>query len=326
MREHIHALRIYYAINNLPDIEERVIAGNLQKIFNKFLRDATEAEVKNFLKVLWQVRYQFDTWCVKWLEGEDSSGEELALTSVTRQKKKGVKKVYLNRNRKEHSAIELLQSVRIFTGERSAQYWLTPFLTRLILEEYTLKDEEEVLQVLEQSDNELSLATQTQKELSFKLALDEDRFLKPWEMQKVYLEEQHGTSFEHYWFQKLEYVIWRNHKRRSDPKFKRYRITAKNSVEHVHPQHERYGSKIDELYLHAFGNLVLLSPGQNSEYSNKAVLVKYAEFQKKPTYDSLKLKYLFDELERAGKKNLSKQIILQHQQQMIALLQAHYGA
>ena len=280
---------------------------------------------KDFLDVLWQVRYQFDTWCVKWLENEDSGGEELRLTSINRQKKKEAKKAYFNRTKKEHSALELLQSVRIFTGERSAQYWLTPFLIGLINADSSL-DQDDVVEWLEKIDNDLSLAVDdiTQKVASYQLCLEDEIGTKDWQELQDYLESQKGTSFEHYWFQKLEYVLWKNYGRRTEKKFRNYRITAKNSVEHVHPQNERFGAVMTESYLHAFGNLVLLSPGQNSEYSNKPVTVKLAEFERKPSYDSLKLKYLFDTFKKSESKNLTKSVIQMHQDRMIELLKMHY--
>lgn len=321
----IHALRIYKVSNHEKDIEERLIASNLQKIFKDFVNQASEKEVIDFLDVLWQVRYQFDTWCVKWLENEDGGGEELRLTSINRQKKKEAKKAYFNRTKKEHSALELLQSVRIFTGERSAQYWLTPFLIGLINADTSL-DQDDVVEWLEKIDNDLSLAVDdiTQKVASYQLCVEDEIGTKDWQELQNYLESQKGTSFEHYWFQKLEYILWKNYGRRTEKKFKNYRITAKNSVEHVHPQKERFGAVLQVSYLHAFGNLVLLSPGQNSEYSNKPVTVKLAEFERKPSYDSLKLKYLFDTFKKSESKNLNKHVIKVHQDRMIELLKMHY--
>lgn len=321
----IHALRIYKVLNDEDDIEERLIASNLQKIFKDFVNQASEKEVIDFLDVLWQVRYQFDTWCVKWLENEDGGGEELRLTSINRQKKKEAKKAYFNRTKKEHSALELLQSVRIFTGERSAQYWLTPFLIGLINADTSL-DQDDVVEWLEKIDNDLSLAVDdiTQKVASYQLCVEDEIRTKDWQELQNYLESQKGTSFEHYWFQKLEYILWKNYGRRTEKKFKNYRITAKNSVEHVHPQKERFGAVLQVSYLHAFGNLVLLSPGQNSEYSNKPVTVKLAEFERKSSYDSLKLKYLFDTFKKSESKILNKHVIKVHQDRMIELLKMHY--
>ncbi len=322
----IHTLRIYKVLNDEQDIEERLIASNLQNIFKNFIKDASEPQVKKFLNLLWQVRYQFDTWCVKWLENEDGGGEELRLTSISKPISKKLKKTYYPRNKShDHSALELLQSVRIFTGERSAQYWLTPFLFGLMNADSSL-GQDDVVEWLEKIDNDLSLASVgvTQKEASYQLCLEDEIETKDWQEIQEYLESQKGTSFEHYWFQKLEYVLWKNHRNRKDKRFKKYRITAKNSVEHVRPQKERYNKSLNKA-LHSFGNLALLSPGQNSEYSNKPIREKKAKFYGKPVYDSLKLKNLFDRIE-SDSNLLNSTTILQHQNDMLALLEQHYNS
>ncbi|MCF0263428.1 DUF262 domain-containing HNH endonuclease family protein [Acinetobacter guillouiae] len=321
----IHALRIYKIKHQQSDIAQRITTANLQKIFDSFLEDAQESEVKKFIEILWQVRYQFDNHCVKWMEGDDGiTKEELCLTYLSMNSNSN--KNYYSRSKKDHSALELLQSVLIFTGNRSAQYWLTPFLIKLIdLAEYQTFESQTnyALKILEDIDNQLSLALDTQKEASYSFAQGVKIDTESWEDQSKYLKEAKGTSFEHYWFQKLEYVLWKAYSTRVDFKFKGYRITAKNSIEHVHPQNEKYGSKLDDDLLHSFGNLALLSPGQNSEYSNKAVTVKKAEFNKKSFYDSLKLKNLFDRIS-PNDDNLSHEMINQHQQDMIDLLKKHY--
>lgn len=323
----IHALRIYKVLNDEQDIEERLIASNLQKIFKDFVNHASEKEIKNFLDVLWKVRYQFDTWCVKWLENEDGGGEELRLTTISKPISKKLKKAYYPRSKShDHSALELLQSVRIFTGERSAQYWLTPFLIHLITAESSL-GQDKVVEWLEKIDNDLSLAADgvTQKEASYQLCFEDEVEIKELQEIQDYLESQKGTSFEHYWFQKLEYVLWKNHKNRKDKRFKKYRITVKNSVEHVRPQKERYNKSLNKAFLHSFGNLALLSPGQNSEYSNKPIREKRAKFYSKPVYDSLKLKNLFDRIE-SDSNLLNSTIILEHQNDMLVLLEQHYNS
>lgn len=322
----IHALRIYKVLNDEDDIEERLIASNLQKIFKHFVNQAIEKEVKDFLDVLWQVRYQFDTWCVKWLENEDGGGEELRLTTISKPISKKLKKAYYPRNKShDYSALELLQSVRIFTGERSAQYWLTPFLFGLMNADSSL-GQDDVVEWLEKIDNDLSLAVDdvTQKVASYQLCFEDEVETKDWQEIQEYLESQKGTSFEHYWFQKLEYVLWKNYKNRKDKRFKKYRITAKNSVEHVRPQKERYDKPLNKA-LHSFGNLALLSPGQNSEYSNKPIREKRAKFYGKPVYDSLKLKNLFDRIE-SDSNFLNSTTIHQHQNDMLALLEQHYNS
>lgn len=321
----IHTYRIYLATQNADiytaneDISPRVHADKLLETFEQ-LTNASEADVKRFIKLLWQVRYQFDRWVVKWVERDDSNEEQLRLTYLSRSESSG--NWYINRTQKELSELVMLQSVRNFTGERSAQYWLTPFIAGLISKEVT--QENHALSLLEQIDNELSIATEneTQKSVSFKQAQNKQPSIDLWCDRTNYFTTSKGTSFEHYWFQKLEYLLWKQEPNRTEDKFKKYRITAKNSVEHVYPQHEEHKNTIEQEYLDAFGNLVLLSPSENSSYSNQAVKKKLVDFEAKPQYDSLKLKAMFALLKEQNDWN-NKQIE-QHQSDMLALLAKHY--
>ena len=222
------------------------------------------------------------------------------------------------------SALVLLQSVRNFTGERSAQYWLTPFISRLVAR--NTQKEETALKILDRIDNRMSLAEVSQKEASFLHAKYEKPRMTSWSDHLAYFYEPNGTSFEHYWFQKLEYLLWKQLKKSESSfssehlkKFKRYRITSKNSVEHIHPQSN---SKLVKDHLHHFGNLVLLSPGENSSYSDKPESVKRAEFMKKDTYDSLKSKHIFEQMVDGGDWTVEN--IDSHFSNMLAVLSNHY--
>lgn len=315
----IHTYRIYRAQKGQADIEQRVHADKLLEIFEP-LAQAAETEVKEFIQLLWKVRYQFDRWVVKWVQRDDSDEEQLRLTDVRRNQSSG--NWYINRTQKELSALVMLQSVRNFTGERNAQYWVTPFVASLINENIT--EEEKALQLLEKIDNELSLAAdvETQKTASFKQA----QRLKPktmeWAEKATYFKRAHGTGFEHYWFQKLEYLLWKQEENRDADKFKKYRITSKNSVEHVFPQHEEHGERMMDEVLNAFGNLVLLSPSENSAYSHQAVKKKKVDFEAKSQFDSLKLKAIFQLM---GHGEWNSDLISQHQQQMIGVFEQHYS-
>ncbi len=56
-------------------------------------------------------------------------------------------------------------------------------------------------------------------------------------------------------------------------------MTAKNSVEHVGPQHPRLDKdKVPAELLHDFGNLALVTRSLNSEMSDKGFGIKKAEF------------------------------------------------
>ncbi|GAA5526181.1 hypothetical protein Maes01_02776 [Microbulbifer aestuariivivens] len=315
----IHAYRIYLAFNGGQDIVSRVRADKLLEAFEP-LTVASEEEVISFIKLLWQVRYQFDRWVVKWVERDDSDDEQLRLTSQSQSRSRG--NVYITRSQKELSELVMLESVRNFTGERSAQYWLTPFIGGLIYQ--GVSKEEDALSLLEKIDNELSLAdeSETQKSASFKQTCGNHPNVERWRSRVEYFDEPKGTSFEHYWFQKLEYLLWKSTTNRDGTKFRGYRITAKNSIEHVHPQKEEHGNLLASSVLDAFGNLVLLSPGENSSYSNQAVKKKLVDFEAKRSYDSLKLKAMFDKLNEQGA--WGKEQIEQHQAEMLSVFSSHY--
>ncbi|EWH08905.1 hypothetical protein DS2_15294 [Catenovulum agarivorans DS-2] len=315
----IHTFRIYNAQSGNGDIASRVNGERLNQAFEKFVINASEFEVIKFLDCLWQVRYQFDKWVVKWVEKAEESTAALRLSNVNFSKTQS----RLNRVPTEITELSQLQSVRYFTGERSAQYWLTSFLGWLV--KNNTDDKDLVLAKLEDIDNKLSLALfyeqLSQKQASYNyLKKPEVSVGNSYEM-SAYLKQINGTGFEHYWFQKLEYVLWKNEQNRADDKFRKYRISSKNSVEHVHPQHEEYDKRLEDSYLNAFGNLVLLSPGENSSYSNQTVGKKQEDFKAKPVYDSLKLKQIF-ELKQNGEWD--KDMIKQHQKEMICLLEKHY--
>lgn len=314
----VHAFRIFLSSEKREDIDARVIDTQLNRCFTEFVATATEREVKAFLRCLWEVRYQFDRWVVKWVRADAESDEHLCLASVHYDRSKG----RLSRRLQEMSNLVQLQSVRNFSGERSAQYWLTPFLGYLIANRQTKLSVVEVL--LEDIDNQLSLTKCTQKEASFILIDDNCQLQRHIDEVCNDLSKSKGTAFEHYWFQKLEYVLWRCSADLQcfvPDKLNGYRITSKNSVEHVHPQNEKYDSRLIEVDLHAFGNLVLLSPGENSSYSNKPVQVKRAEFHAKPRYDSLKLAHIFD---RQSTGEWDTYAIARHQKEMLLLLRNHY--
>lgn len=310
----IHTLRIFCTQKSWDDLTPRIRASNLMLCFERLLQH-DERTIKSFIELLWQVRYQFDTWVVKWVEHDDREDAQLRLTSISKNK------AYINRKAKELGLLAQLQAVRNFTGDRSAQYWLTAFLCRLVADPKA--NDEDVVTLLESIDNKMSLTRETQKEASFKLASDISPQTIPWEDQAIYLKSSLGTRFEHYWFQKLEYLLWKKGDKTNDDKLKRYRITSKNSVEHVHPQNEEYHHELEKSPLNAFGNLVLLSPGENSSYSNQTVAKKKADFDSKPRYDALKLKDIFETYTQSNSQWSAIEID-KHQQNMLKLLEKHY--
>lgn len=273
-----------------------------------------------FLLCLWEVRFQFDRWVVKWAGSEETEDRHLLRAAVHLDMAKG----RLSRSLLAASNLTQLQSVSYFTRERSAQYWLTPLLG--VLANRPAVQETVVQTLLEGVDNALSLTRLTQKEASFALLRGAPLELNDFSAVQSELAKPVGTAFEHYWFQKLEYVLWRQRDRLGcfiASKIVNYRITSKNSIEHVHPQQEEYENWLPDEALHAFGNLVLLSPGENSSYSNLAVVKKWAAFVAKPKYDALKLAHIFHTM---GTGDWDQVAIARHEDAMLVLLRDHYAA
>lgn len=316
----LHAYRIFRS--NQPqlktDIDEKLHSDRLIDTFKPFLIKASESEIKAFFECLWQVRFQFDRCVIKWVKQPEDEEQRLTLTKMEFSKTNNA----IQRSPKKGYNLTALESICYFTSERSTQYWLTPLLGWLV--EQNPKSTQEILQRLEQIDNQLSLTKMTQKEASFVL-LTKNLPKQSLDDQITYLQDPKGTGFEHYWFQKLEYLLWKHRgdylKETDNAKLEKYRITSKNSVEHVHPQNEEHGRKLPDEFLHAFGNLVLLSVGQNSSYGNKSVSVKESMFNERQSFDSLKLAHIF--LTKKGRK-WDQEAITNHQKTMLDLLRAHY--
>ncbi|RZO10707.1 DUF262 domain-containing protein [Pseudomonas moorei] len=316
----MHTYRIYLHQWEEEDVDIGLNDSRLNEYFEDFVAHLNARRAQNFIKCLWQVRFQFDRWVVKWRLEEGSTLWHLRLTNV--HLGKASEGGRLNRTSLESSDLSQLQSVRNFTGERSAQYWLTPFLGALIAGE---ANETALVQtLLESIDNQLSLADDSQKVASFDLLSGARPAMREIADVLANLKVPQGTRFEHYWFQKLEYILWRERGSFNfydSKKLATYRVTSKNSIEHVHPQKEEFGRMMDAKHLDSFGNLVLLSPSENSSYSNQSVGKKREDFRDKGRYDSLKLAHMFN---AKADRDWDGEAIKQHQAQMLELIARHY--
>jgi uncharacterized protein with ParB-like and HNH nuclease domain len=315
----LHTFRIYLYTNRKEDFEGTFHVNRLIEVF-KYFESATEEEVKEFIALLWQVRAVFDIYIIKWITDLDSKEEHLELTSLQKHDQ-GEDYSYFGRNVIEKSEELMMQSVLYFTGDYLRQFWLTPYLYHLT------ENQDADLEYLEKLDNNLSLSKVTDKQTSF-LCMDYGFRVADKFNFKDYLKDFNGTSFKHYWFQKVEYLLWKELKNKTDwkngleNKFKNFRITSKNSVEHIFPQNPEFQEKMDTEYLDNFGNLVLLSVSQNSEYSRKSVKEKREAFFNKPTFDSLKSFLIFTRSYESAWDNYS---ILSHRKEIIARIKGHYN-
>ncbi len=309
----LHTYRLHLYNEGLNDFAGTFHVNRLIEVFCEMEKRNDAEEVKRFFRLLWDVRFVFDKYVIKWISDLDQKTEHLELVNINRNAE-----TYYTRTNFEPSGSLMLQSILYFTGDYLRQFWLTPFLGFLLYkkEANAKANDEEILKALEQIDNQLSCCeTMTDKDASFQL-LRKD--LECTFDIAAYLNKPNGTSFHHYWFQKLEYVLWKNWSNTSDPKFKAYRITSRNSIEHIYPQHPKISPPIDNDMLHSFGNLVLLNVSQNSEYSNKEVNVKQKEFENKTVYDTLKSYFIFNNA------SWKEGVIENHKETMIKYIINHY--
>lgn len=316
----LHTYRIHLKAEGKEDIEGTFHVNRLLEIFKPLQETTDTEEINRFLKRLWIVRQLFDKYVIKWISDPSSKTETLELSTISRSTDTQFYTISKIPNR---SPMLMLQSVLYFTGDYLRQYWLTSYLGYLFEHHNNLRPtSDELLLELEKIDNQLSLSKGiTDKEASLKLLnseLSKDRDIR------TELEKINGTNFEHYWFQKLEYVLFKNWPFEKTVPFLNYRITSRNSIEHIYPQHPDPNSRYQTLsteHLDSFGNLVLLSVSQNSEYSNRSVDQKRSMFNEKNVYDTLKSYYIFHNYQ--GEWNEIS--IGRHREEMIELLERHYG-
>lgn len=305
----LHTYRIHLNEEGKPDFEGTFHVNRLIEVFSA-LNDSDE--VKRFIERLWTIRYLFDKYIIKWISDNNTKTESLELLNINKNAEH-----YYTRTPYEKSPMLMLQSVLYFTGDYLRQFWLTPFLYHLMRNHQdTSANDLNLLNALENMDNQLSLCTSmNDKDATYNMLENELKFEFDF---KKYLSESYGTKFKHYWFQKLEYILWKNwSEENKTEEFKNYRIVSRNSVEHIYPQKD---AKIEDKFLHSFGNLVLLSVSQNSEYGAKPVSVKRSMFnEKKNTYDTLKSYFIFK-----NDSEWNEGRIEAHQRDMVRVIKEHY--
>lgn len=293
-----HCLRIFLFRNRSPDLS-RIAEKELLLIFDEYffqpLEDHSEAkrekQARDFIELLWKVRYEFDKHIVKWIDVEK---EEVL------QIRKLRKNDYLQRvpNEKQ-DGFDLLQMLLYHSQQMTTHYWLTPLLLQCLQN----SDHGHLSTYLQEMDNRLfcsgyhdKLIERTLKEMENLLEFHGTTYI---------LEENEGTAFPHYWFYKLEFILWcfREDFAPEDrlKLWEEFRITAKNSIEHISPQHPHEADQfvVSSEYRDGFGNLALVSRSINSEYSNLPFREKRERFitRNREQVDSLKLDVVYQENE-----------------------------
>ncbi|WP_297204924.1 DUF262 domain-containing HNH endonuclease family protein [uncultured Brachyspira sp.] len=287
----LHTLRIfvlkYKITDELIDVKEKELINIFRKVFTKKTKSK---DIKNFLKLLWKVRVRFDKYVVKWVYINDK--EVLNISKIYCVKNDN-SKVIQRRHNINADGFTMLQTMLYHSQEYITQYWLTPFLNKMLNND---TNEDILYRYLMKLDNLLyfyesdkNLSERTRNMCSEKINAYYNKNIDT--IKALLIEElkmPKGLKFYRYWFYKLEFILWYYWNKNNDffeyknnklndilPNF---RITAKNSIEHVYPQNPENSPKWEDIYLDNFGNLVLISQGLNSEYSNKPYHEKLAKF------------------------------------------------
>mgnify|MGYP003594009787 CR=1 FL=1 len=294
----LHTLRIFRYKKGQKDIQ-RINEKELLKIFDEYFlpkkpattqdeMDNFEKDCKEFIELLFNVREVFDKYIIKWVELEQNN-EELMIKKVRKQnQKKGGWAYYLRREITEQfNGLTQLQGILYHSQQNTTQYWLTPYL-------YWLLDHpsfEDAYDWLKKLDNIL-FCTNRDEELLTDRTWECMEDCPNYPIDFSILHEELGTGFPHYWFYKIDFILWHEKDELRKPQWNGYKVTAKNSIEHIGPQNPRdKRDKVCSNQLDKMGNLVLVTRSINSEYGDQPYKVKRARFidkKNKGSYDSLK--------------------------------------
>ena len=309
-----HTLRIWLADNGHADIS-KILDKELLSLFDKhfFVKSVSADDMKEFIEYLWEVRYVFDKYIIKWVSvGE----EEHHLICKLRLNKSGNSKSLIREQPKSNSGFALLQSMLYHSQQITTHYWLTPLL------QYILKSTgKESYKYLRHLDTHLLCSTDARPLIERTW----DFMHNPWsekDLDLTLLSKPLGVQFPHYWFYKLEFVLWYC-KRKSiqDKRWDEFRMTAKNSIEHISPQTQQVVDRdtVSKDVLDTFGNLSLVSRSINSEYGNKPFNEKRQHFWNNNaiSLDSLKMYLIYTN------ESWSDTLAKQHQSEMITLLRQY---
>lgn len=319
-----HALRIWLFENKRNDLP-RLLDQELLTLFDEhFFSDSSNKteNVRSFMELLWKLRVIFDNHFIKWVDQGEDKVHLISNISVSTSNGKR----YISRSREADSLREfsLLQSMLYHSQENTTQYWVTPLLLFMYRNpgektETQLTKAKRYFDYLRHLDNHLLGSDANES-----LVIRTHEFMeKPWHQRTLVHKRElaiaNGLKFAHYWFYKLEFVLCFQRKRDTDG-WKKFRLTAKSSVEHISPQTptEWDSNQVDQA-LNCMGNLALVSPSLNSEYGNLPYNEKRQRFlnKNKKRIDSLKMDLIYENEQWGDKQAFA------HQAEMIECLEIY---
>jgi hypothetical protein len=194
-------------------------------------------EVASFFDNLLKFRILFDYYIIR-LNSSDERNVTYSLDQVAEDSDYESKR-------------SLMQYQSMLYVSTESHIWLTPFLEEL----------------------------DAKKELSIESAL---AFLKNWDNKRWGNQNVSLTygAINRYWFWRLDYYLWLKRAKYFDGKTKeiadKYLFRSNRSIEHIEPQNPKTESttEISEELRDSFGNLAMISSGQNSSLQNSSFEMK----------------------------------------------------
>ena len=255
----------------------------LLKIFEIERRD--REWVQQFGQLLLTMKHIFDTLIVKNVQLENETEWQIKRAQYETYKRNengGWKYVRISFQNNLNKNIILLQSMFAvtFTANRDSR-WLY-----------------EILQFLFNHIEELN---QTEFASLFKNFLE--KMAVRYAEERLFTEDKSIKKYGAipvYAFNFVDYVLWKNReelKKDYDIKFEDFKFAYRRSIEHWFPQHpnsDEIVEKMDDKFLHSFGNLCIITDSQNSKFGNLVPSAKYKQWEGIFNRQSLKLQMMAD--------------------------------
>ena len=255
----------------------------LLKIFEIERRD--REWVQQFGQLLLTMKHIFDTLIVKNVQLENETEWQIKRAQYETYKRNengGWKYVRISFQNNLNKNIILLQSMFAvtFTANRDSR-WLY-----------------EILQFLFNHIEELN---QTEFASLFKDFLE--KMAVRYAKERLFTEDKSIKKYGAipvYAFNFVDYVLWKNReelKKAYEVQFEDFKFAYRRSIEHWFPQHpnsDEIVEKMDDKFLHSFGNLCIITDSQNSKFGNLVPSAKYKQWEGIFNRQSLKLQMMAD--------------------------------
>ena len=185
--------------------------------------------------------------------------------------------------------------------------WLIPYMKELLLLPNDWQNASVILQKLKDDDNR--------------------RRCKDGFPQKLRAVQYPNSKIDRYWFWRLDYYLWEQRAERFNSEDRKivdeYVFRTNRSIEHLHPQDEKYNDTWNPQITNGFGNLAMISQSFNSLQSNDNIRVKFARIQEQldnKSLQSLKMLVMFRSANDDHSK-WSEHLALDNLEQMCSLLE-----